>query len=117
MYPEIDLSRMLEHPRCAVRVTTQEQANAIIYNAQRQFPERISNSWDTANNYWSRYKEKTTYTLFYEGDNEPTMLSYGDVTWSQVNNYIIFEYEDLLSMTVEIIESDYPVNILLGVSV
>ena len=114
MYPQIDLSRMLEHPICAVYVATQEQANAIIHNARTQFPERITDSWDANGNYWSDYGEETAYTLFFEDEDEPTTMSYGDVPWFNAEGYVVIEYEELLAETIEIAEGDQPIGLLLG---
>lgn len=113
MYPQIDLSRMLEEPRCAIHVETQEQANAIIYNAQIQFPERISNNWETDSNYWNRCEEETAYTLFFEGEDEPTTMSYADVPWFKEAGYVVIEFDELIAETVEIAESDQSFDLIL----
>ena len=114
MYPYIDLSRLLGYPPCAIHVATQEQADAVIHNAREQFPERISDSWDTTNNYFRDYGEETGYTLYFEGDDEPTTLSYANIPFFEENDYVIIECEELLADSVDLTEGDQSLDVLLG---
>lgn len=114
MYPYIDLSRLLEYPPCAIHVATQEQADAVIHNAREQFPERISDSWDERGNYWSDYEDETGYTLYFEGEDEPTTMSYANIPFFEENGYVVLEYEELLADAVNLIESDQPISLLVG---
>lgn len=114
MYPYIDLSRMVDYPPCAVHVATQEQANAVIHNAREQFPERVSDSWDERGNYWRVYGEATGYTMYFEGEYEPTTISFSNTPFFEQNGYVVLEYKELLADAVNLIESDQPISLLVG---
>lgn len=114
MYPYLDLSRLLGYPPCAIHVATQEQADAVVHNAREQFPERIPDSWDTSHNYWRDYGEETGYTLYFEGNDDPTTLSYADIPFFEENNYVVIEFEELLADAVDLTEGDQPLSLLVG---
>lgn len=111
---ELDLSRMLEDPRCAIHVSTLEEAKIIILNAKNQFPERVKNWNAISNNHWTVYKEETGFTLFYEDEDEPTTMSYADIPWFKENGYQIVEFGDLLGAVVDIEESEQSIDFLLS---
>ena len=114
MYPYIDLSCLLGYPPCAIHVATQEQADSVIHNAREQFPERISDSWDTTHNYWRDYGAETGYTLYFEGDDEPTTMSYANIEFFEENDYVILECETLMTDATDVEEGDQSLNVLLG---
>lgn len=114
MFPAVDLSRMLEKPKCAIHVASLEEAKIVIANAKNQFPDRVKR-WDIeAKNFWNAHRENTGYTLFYEGYDEPSTMSYTYISWFKDNGYEIVEFGELLGATVDIEESDQPVDILFG---
>ena len=113
---EIDLSRMLENPKCAVHIATKEDAPLVLFNARRQFKDFVIGSWPE-DGYWSNYQENTAYTLFYRNSDEPQRLSYGSLPWFRENGYEILEINDLLASPIDIEESDLPVDELFGVMV
>ena len=114
MYPYIDLSRLVDYPPCAIHVATQEQADAVVYNVREQFPERISDSWDASHNYWRDYGEETGYTLYFEGEDGPTTLSYANIPFFEENDYVVIEFEELLADAVDLPEGDQPISLLVG---
>ena len=108
----VDLSRMLEHPKCAIQVSTEDEAKWFLQNAKEQFPERTS-AWDRHNNY-DVHRERTCYTLFYSGATEPTNLSYAHDQWFIENGYEVIKLSELAGCMTEIEESDTPLSALLG---
>ena len=110
---EIDLSRMLENPKCAVHIATKDDAPLVLFNARRQFGDRVIN-WPE-DGYWFDYKENTAYTLFYIDSTKPQRLSYGRLPWFRENGYEILEINDLITSSIDIEESDLPVDELFGV--
>ena len=108
----VDLSRMLEHPKCAIQVSTEDEAKWFLQNAKEQFPERTAN-WVSHNNY-GVHKERTCYTLFYSGDTKPTNLSYAHDQWFIENGYVVIQLSELAGCMTEIEESDTPLSVLLG---
>lgn len=110
---DIDISRMFECPACAVHVSTEEEAIAIICAAQEICPERVS-AWSAESNNWDRYREQTAFTFFYESYNEkPDNMTYADVPWLKENGYEIVEFSDLRRIP-DIDESDMSINFLVG---
>ena len=114
-FMEIDLSRMLENPKCAIHIPTQKDAHIVLYNARQQFPDLVK-SFD-AHGYWIVYEESTAYTLFYREDKKPTTLSYSNVAWFLDNGYEVIELSDLVGISVDIDESDHSIEELIGVIV
>jgi hypothetical protein len=114
MFPTVDLSRMVENPPCVIHVSSLEEAKTVIYNAKNQFPERVKN-WDIeTKNHWGVYEKDTGYTMFYEGEDKPTTMSYSDIQWFEENGYEVIEFAELLGSIVDIEESDQPVAALFG---
>ena len=111
---ELDLSRMLADPRCAIHVSTLEEAQLVILNAKNQFPERVKNWNAVTNNHWKVYDEETGYTMFYEDDDKPTTMSYADIPWFKENGYQIVEFSELIEAVAEIDESEQPISLLFG---
>ena len=110
---DIDISRMFECPACAVHVSTEEEAIAIICAAQEICPERVR-AWSAESNNWDRYREQTAFTFFDESyDEEPDNLAYADVPWFRENGYEIVEFSDLRRIP-DIDESDMSINFLVG---
>ena len=113
MAKEIDLSRMLDEPRCAIHVASKEQADTIVHNARIQFPNRVKN-WSYDNNIWGVYEENTAFTLFYEGEDSPSNMSYADVPWFLEHGYVVVEFDELVKESADITESDQSIGILIG---
>ena len=111
---ELDLTRMIENPRCAIRVSTLAEAQLVILNAKHQFPERVKNWNAETNNHWNVYEELTGFTLFYEDEDEPSTMSYADVPWFEANGYQIVEFNELVGAVSEISESEQPMSLLFG---
>lgn len=110
---DIDISRMFECPACAVHVSTEEEAIAIICAAQEICPERVI-AWSAESNNWDIYREQTAFT-FFDGsyDEEPDNMTYADVPWFRENGYEIVEFSDLRRIP-DIDESDMSINFLVG---
>lgn len=113
-YLEIDLSRMLENPKCAIRVASKDDALLILFNARRQFKDFVIGRWPE-DGYWSNYQENTAYTLFYRDSDKPQRLSYGRLPWFREHGYEILEINDLIASSIDIEESDLSVDELFGV--
>ena len=111
MYPHLDISRMLELPRCAVRCSSEDEARALIYNIRKQFPD-MATHWTIDENHWNEYKMDTCYTLFYSGMTRPQGLCFYYIEWYLKNNYEIVEFADLCNQ-VEIEESEMSIDVLL----
>lgn len=110
-YPELDLSRMFELPKCAVRCRTREDAKALVANFDTQYP-GMADYFDPENPDWD-YGDETAYTLFYSDEDEPTSLSRTDFGWFEEEGYEVIEFSELLNTT-EIEESDMPIESLFG---
>lgn len=111
-YPELDLSRMFELPRCAVRVRTPEDAETLIANFRNQYPGKAKyfRMDDTG---WDEYEEDTAYTLYYPDEDDHGTLSRTEYDWFEEQGYEIIEFSALLD-TAEIEESDMPLESLFG---
>lgn len=111
-YPAIDLSRMFEHPKCAVRCRTLEEARTLIYNFHQQYP-RKADYFDLDDPGWDNHGSETAYTLFYSDDDKPTTLSRTECGWFEDEGYEVVEFTELAN-PVEIEESDMPLEALFG---
>lgn len=107
-----DLSRMLELPKCAVLIRTDEEARAFFHNSIQQIAEYTRWSLEDVLNFWNIYKEKTGFTLFIRYD-EPESISYCNEAWFRNEGYETVEFSDLCN-TVDIDESDQPIDTLFG---
>lgn len=113
-YPYVDLSIMLSQYKCAIRLSSHEEALALIYNAKQQFPDR-TNSWSYDNTYWhNRDSKGICYTMFRQGDTEPTTMSYTGAIWFEENGYLIIDFAELLSPQADIEESSENLDVLLS---
>ncbi len=110
---EIDISRLLECPACAVQVRTEEEAIAIIRAAKNLCPERVR-AWDVDSNNWGSYREETAFTFFDDADYcEPDNMTYADVPWFRDSCYEIVSFDELRRVP-DIDESDMSINFLVG---
>lgn len=110
---EVDISRLLEFPACAVQVRTEEEAIAIIRAAKNLCPERVV-AWDVESNNWESYREETAFTFFdYAGHYEPDNMTYADVPWFRESGYEIVAFDELYRVP-DIDESDISINFLVG---
>ena len=113
-YPYVDLSIMVDRFKCAIRLSSQEEALALLYNAKQQFPDRTK-TWSYEETYWhNRDSKGLCYTMFCKGDNIPTYLSYTGALWFEENGYEITDFADLMSLQVEIEESEMSLDVLLS---
>ena len=113
-YPYVDLSIMVEQYKCAIRVSSKEEAMALIYNAKQQFPNRTQ-TWECDETYWrNRDSKGLCYTMFRQGDNIPTSMSYTGALWFEENGYEITDFADLMCPQVEIEESEMSLDVLLS---
>lgn len=111
-YPFVDVSRMLEYPKCAIHCKTEDEADALIFNMRSQHPSHASNF--KGNNGWSANGPNTAYTLFYSGDKVPTNLSRTNIRWFRENGYEVIPFSELSVEQAEMEESDMPLISLLG---
>jgi hypothetical protein len=109
----IDLSRMLEYPKCAIRVSTKEEDELFLRLVKEQFPERTA-SWRGVLSNWDWYDGETTYTLFYEGGTEPERLSYERYSWFIANGYEVIQFSELAYPVADIEESEISFDMLLS---
>lgn len=111
-YQYVDLSRMVQQPKCAVMCRTEGDAVTFLYNLIEQFPEYVF--WDKNDilNIWSNYQDKTGFTLMLS-DEEPTSVSYCREEWFRNTGYELIEFE-VLANPVEIEESEMPLNVLMA---
>lgn len=113
--PEIDVSRMFEHPKCAIRCRTFEDANALCNSVLNRDPKMAGHFGDmyTA---WD-YGGRTCYTLFYSTSLSPQGLSRTNVEWFLENGYEVIEFSDLASFSdPDIEESDQSIDVLLNLN-
>lgn len=114
-YLELNLSRMLESPPCAVRCRSELEADALLHNFKQQYPNRVKN-WSDGYPSWGSYADKTCYTLFYAGAHKPTSLSFCDIDWFTENGYEVIEFAGLIGEQEEIEESEMPIELLFGLN-
>ena len=107
-----DLSRMLELPKCAVLMRTEDEARAFFHNSIQQIAEYVHWDLEDVLNLWSIYKEKTGFTLFLSYD-EPESISYCDEDWFRNEGYEIVEFSDLCNVA-DIEESEKSLDFLLS---
>ena len=112
-YPYIDLSKMFEIRGCAVRLPTEYDAETLIANFIRQYPnERKYHLSDT---YWNNYHEDTAYSIWDAWEDEAFRLSslgYADAPWFKEHGYTIIEFEELAPMP-DLEASDMPLEFLI----
>lgn len=113
-FPVVDLSRMLEFPKCAIRLASNEEAQILIHNAKIQFPDRVKN-WQLDRTYYMNYLKDTCYTLFYDGESEPTTMSFANIQFFNEAGYEVIDFCELNIPMVEIEESDCSIEELIGV--
>lgn len=92
--PEIDLSRMLELPKCAVICRNIEELEIFYANATQQLGEYLYWDFDDALGLWNNYEDKTGFTLF-AGSDSPSSMSYCNEEWFRGNGYEIIELSDI----------------------
>lgn len=111
-YQRVDLSRMVERPKCAVMCRTAGDAETFFYNFTEQFEkEYLYWSLNDILNVWNQYQDKTGFTLIV-GDGCPESISYCDEEWFLDSGYELIEFEDLANPT-EIEESEMSMSVLL----
>lgn len=111
-YQFVDVSRMLEYPKCAIHCATEEDANTLLYNLRSQYPAYATNF--KSDNGWDLCRKETAYTLFYSGDERPTNVSRTDTKWFAKNGYEVIPFSELITDQIEIEESDMPLDKFLG---
>ena len=72
----IDLSRMLELPKCAVLCETPEEAELLLSVVKNQYP-NLSRSWSIEDPRWESHGKDTCYTMFFPDDSSPSRLTCG----------------------------------------
>lgn len=108
--PEIDLSRMLESPKCAVICRSLEEVEIFYINASKQLSAYIPWDFDDIQMLWSTYKGNTGFTLFVSR-NEPESVSYCNEGWFKAEGYELIELSDITPF-LEIMESELSFDIL-----
>ena len=112
-YPYIDLSKMFDIPGCAVRLPTEYDAETVIANFIRQYPNE--SGYHLSATYWDNHQEDTAYSLWDNFDDDVMKLStlgYADVPWFKEKGYKVIEFEDLAPMP-ELEASDMPLEFLI----
>lgn len=111
--PYVDLSMMLQSPKCAVICRDIEELSIFFLNAQNQLPEHLYWNYDEIKDLWGCYGDNTGFTTYsYEGV-VPGPITYCNEGWFVSEGYAIIELSDLLNTT-DIEESDQPVSALFG---
>lgn len=112
-YPYIDLSKMFEIRGCAVRLPTEYDAETVIANFIRQYPNE--NKYRLSATYWDQYHEDTVYTIWDicgEGELRLSSLGYADAPWFREHGYTVIEFEELAPMP-DLEASDMPLEFLI----
>lgn len=115
-YPHIDLNKMFEIPGCAVRVPTEYDAETIIANFIRQYPD--NREFQLRDTYWDNHREDTAYTIWDTFDGEDmspriSTIGYADAPWFMENGYTIIEFDELAQIP-DLEEGDLPLEFLMG---
>lgn len=104
--PYVDLSRMLQQPKCAIMAASEEEAEWLLSNAIQQFPEHTGN-WRHCGTLWSkgnRGGRGTCYTLFDYNSSSPTRMTYSPTEWFEENGYEVIAFAELMHQFQEDIE-------------
>ena len=113
-YPIVDLSIMIQQYKCAIRVTSKEDACAVVANAMHQFPGRTMH-WSGETHYDRADENGLCYTMFFEGYDTPTHMSCTKSQWFVENGYHIIDFAELVSNAAEDLEeSDQAIDVLIG---
>lgn len=113
--PEIDVSRMFQYPKCAIRCRTFEDARALCNSMYTNYSKMAGHFGDTYTA-WD-YGDRTCYTLFYSTSSSPQGLSRYNVEWFLENGYEVIEFSDLASFSdPDIEESDQSIDVLLNLN-
>lgn len=110
-YSFVDLSRMLQLPRCAIHCETPEEAESLLYNAKGQFPEWVE-GWGLDETNWGAYCEYTCYTLFYENSELLHNMTFCFTEYFEKNNYEIVDFSELSGLDLD--DGGLPLEFLLG---
>ena len=113
-YPHIDLAKMFEIQGCAVRLPTEYDAETVIANFIRQYPDK--GEYRLNDTYWNHYQEETAYSIWDCGSDDLMRLSslgYADAPWFKKNGYTVIEFEDLAPIP-ELEDGGMPIEFLLN---
>lgn len=107
-FPELDLSALLNPDfDFAVHCSTDAQALHFIQEVRRQYPR---NAWDHNDTRWHD-EGGVAYSPYINRGKR--------MTWESVSHYVnrgfvIIEFEDLIPIEQEIVESEYSIDVLFG---
>lgn len=108
--PYVDLSRMLELPKCAVMVRSVDELENFFANAQKQISKYLYWDFDDILGLWKQYQDATGFTLFTSYDT-PDSMSYCWETWFYDNGYEVIEFSELCNLP-DIEESEMSLDML-----
>lgn len=109
---EVDLSRMIDLPRCAVMCRNKEELESFYEVAKHQLSRFMHWDFEEITGLWNVYDEQTGFTLF-DTDRRRSFMSYCDEEWFRRKGYEIVEFSDI-AYVVEIEESETPLESLFG---
>ena len=111
--PEIDLSRMLELPKCAVICRSVEELELFHEFASKQLAEHMYWDFKFIHRIWDDYEENTGFTLFDGDGSGPHSMTYCYEAWFRDHGYEIIEFSDLCNIP-DIQESEASLDTLFG---
>ena len=110
----VDLSRMMQGPKCAVACRSLDDVDLFLENFKEQFPECVKGwSIQRARIYWNNYESHTGFTTFGPFDVFEGHLSYCSTEWFLEHGYEVIELSDMIDSP-EIEESDCMIDMLFG---
>ena len=109
----IDLSRMMERPKCAVLCRSVEELELFYSAAESELSEYLH--WDCGfiHTLWNEYKENTGFTLFESNNDGPYSMTYCYEAWFRDRGYELIEFSDLCNIP-DIDESEVSLDVLFG---
>lgn len=107
-----NISRMFEHPKCAIRCTNYSDASSLV-SALSEIDPSLTEHFKNGNVGWDM-AEQTCYTLFYSDSKNAERLSRTRKRWFIDNGYEIIEFADIIMNNADIEESGQPIGFLLS---
>ena len=110
-YGFVDLSRLIEAPRCAVFFQTVEEVECFYYNCESQLGDYCL-FW-ALEDMTDRWENDNSAGFTFMTGSEPEDMTWSGKDWFIEEGYEIIEFSDLAN-PVEIAESDQPISLLIG---
>lgn len=112
-YPRLDLSPLLERGKFVIHCQTEYEAQCLLAEMKRSYPDKCK-GWDLPYVHWEDTEGRGQLYFPDINDAEGWRFCWNDMDYPDIHEYIIIECADLICSTVDISESELPINFLVG---